>query len=156
VSEQTTYLTREGLKKLQDELEYLRTTKRYEVAERLHAAMDEGDIDENAEYDEAKNEQAFVEGRILTVEAMLKNYVLIDETAKDLDEVSLGSVVTVVEGNEPPEKYHLVGAAEADPTQGRISNESPLGRALIGRRVGDTVQVSAPAGLLTFRIAKIE
>jgi len=156
VSEQTTYLTREGLKKLQDELEYLRTTKRYEVAERLHAAMDEGDIDENAEYDEAKNEQAFVEGRILTVEAMLKNYVLIDETAKDLDEVSLGNVVTVVEGNEPPEKYHLVGAAEADPTQGRISNESPLGRALIGRRVGDTVQVSAPAGLLTFRIAKIE
>ncbi|MGH2593911.1 MAG: transcription elongation factor GreA [Anaerolineae bacterium] len=156
MSEQTTYLTREGLKKLQDELEYLRTTKRYEVAERLHAAMDEGDIDENAEYDEAKNEQAFVEGRILTVEAMLKNYVLIDETAKDLDEVSLGSVVTVVEGNEPPEKYHLVGAAEADPTQGRISNESPLGRALIGRRVGDTVQVSAPAGLLTFRIAKIE
>ncbi len=156
MSEQTTYLTREGLKKLQEELEYLRTTKRYEVAERLHAAMDEGDIDENAEYDEAKNEQAFVEGRILTVEAMLKNYVLIDETAKDHDEVSLGSVVTIVEGSGPLEKYHLVGAAEADPSQGRISNESPLGRSLIGRRVGDTVQVSAPAGLLTFRIVSIE
>ena len=156
MSEQTTYLTREGLKKLQDELEYLRTTKRYEVAERLHAAMDEGDIDENAEYDEAKNEQAFVEGRILTLEAMLKNYVLIEETDKETDEVSLGSVVTVVEGDALPEKYHLVGAAEADPSQGRISNESPLGRSLIGRRVGDTVQVSAPAGLLTFRIAKIE
>jgi transcription elongation factor GreA len=157
VSEQTTYLTREGLKKLQEELEYLRTVKRYEVAERLHAAMDEGDIDENAEYDEAKNEQAFVEGRILTLEAMLKNYVLIEETAKEnTEEVVLGSTVTVVEGDNPPEKYHIVGAAEADPTKGRISNESPLGHALLGRRVGDTVQVSAPAGLLTFRIATIE
>ena len=156
MSEQTTYLTREGLKKLQDELEYLKTVKRQEVADRLHAAMDEGDIDENAEYDEAKNEQAFVEGRILTLEAMLKNYVLIDETAKETDEVMLGSTVTVVEGDNPPEKYHLVGAAEADPSKGRISNESPLGRSLIGRRVGDTVQVSAPAGLLTFRITKIE
>ncbi len=156
MSEQTTYLTREGLKKLQEELEYLKTVKRQEVADRLHAAMDEGDIDENAEYDEAKNEQAFVEGRILTLEAMLKNYVLIDETAKESDEVTLGSTVTVVEGDNPPEKYHLVGAAEADPSQGRISNESPLGRSLIGRRVGDTVQVSAPAGLLTFRISKIE
>lgn len=157
MSEQTTYLTREGLKKLQEELEYLRTVKRYEVAERLHAAMDEGDIDENAEYDEAKNEQAFVEGRILTLEAMLKNYVLIEETAKEnTEEVVLGSTVTVVEGDNPPEKYHIVGAAEADPTKGRISNESPLGHALLGRRVGDTVQVSAPAGLLTFRIATIE
>jgi transcription elongation factor GreA len=156
VSEQTTYLTREGLKKLQDELEYLKTTKRQEVAERLHAAMDEGDIDENAEYDEAKNEQAFVEGRILTLEAMLKNYVLIEDTARDNEEVALGNIVTVEEGDNPEEKYHIVGAAEADPTQGRISNESPLGRALIGRSVGDTVQVSAPAGLLTFRIVKIE
>ena len=156
MSEQTTYLTREGLKKLQDELEYLKTIKRQEVADRLHAAMDEGDIDENAEYDEAKNEQAFVEGRILTVETMLKNYVLIEDHARDIEEASLGSTVTVVEGDNPQEKYHIVGAAEADPTKGRISNESPLGRALIGRRVGDTVQVSAPAGLLTFRILKIE
>ena len=156
MSEQTTYLTREGLKRLQDELEYLKTTKRQEVADRLHAAMDEGDIDENAEYDEAKNEQAFVEGRILTLETMFKNYVLFEDHATDSEEVSLGSTVTVVEGDSPQEKYHLVCAAEADPTQGRISNESPLGRALIGRRVGDTVQVSAPAGLLTFRILKIE
>jgi len=155
VSEQTTYLTREGLKRLQEELEYLKTVKRQEVADRLHAAMDEGDIDENAEYDEAKNEQAFVEGRILTLETMLKNYVLIEDHARDSEEVSLGSTVTVVEGDNPQEKYHIVGAAEADPTRGRISNESPLGRALLGRRVGDTVQVSAPAGLLTFRILKI-
>ncbi|HEY4691770.1 MAG TPA: transcription elongation factor GreA [Anaerolineae bacterium] len=156
MSEQTTYLTRDGLKKLQEELEYLKTVKRQEVADRLHAAMDEGDIDENAEYDEAKNEQAFVEGRILTLESMLKNYVLIEEQTKDNDEVSLGNIVTVIEGDNPTEKYHIVGAAEADPTKGRISNESPLGKALIGRRVGDTVQVSAPAGLLTFRIMKIE
>jgi transcription elongation factor GreA len=156
VAEQSTYLTREGLRKLQDELDFLRTTRRQQVAERLHAAMDEGDIEENAEYDEAKNEQAFVEGRILTLEAMLKNYVLIDETKAEADEVSLGNTVTVKEGDNEAEKYHLVGAAEADPTKGRISNESPLGQALLGRRVGDTVQVSAPAGLLTFRILAIE
>ena len=156
MSEQPTYLTYDGLKKLQDELEYLKTTKRQEVADRLHAAMDEGDIDENAEYDEAKNEQAFVEGRILTLEAMLKNYVLIEEQLREHDEVMLGSTVTVVEADNPAEKYHIVGAAEADPTRGRISNESPLGRALMGRRAGDTVQVSEPAGLLTFRIVKIE
>jgi len=156
VAQQTTYLTREGLRKLQEELDFLRTTRRQQVAERLHAAMDEGDIEENAEYDEAKNEQAFVEGRILTLETMLKNYMLIDESKAEADEVSLGNTVTVREGDDEPEKYHLVGAAEADPTKGRISNESPLGQALLGRRVGDTVQVSAPAGLLTFRILAIE
>lgn len=156
MAEQVTYLTPEGLKKLQDELEHLRTTRRSEVADRLHAAMDEGDIEENAEYDEAKNEQAFVEGRILTIKAILNNYELIDENDVEIDEISLGNTVTVKEGDEESEKYHLVGAAEADPTQGRISNESPLGRALLGRRVGDTVQVSAPAGLLTFRVVNIE
>lgn len=156
MAEQVTYLTPEGLTKLQDELEHLRTTRRAEVADRLHAAMDEGDIEENAEYDEAKNEQAFVEGRILTVKAILNNYELIDENDVEIDEISLGNTVTVKEGDEESEKYHLVGAAEADPTQGRISNESPLGRALLGRRVGDTVQVSAPAGLLTFRVVNIE
>ena len=156
MAEQVTYLTPEGLKKLQDELEHLRTTRRAEVADRLHAAMDEGDIEENAEYDEAKNEQAFVEGRILTIKAILNNYELIDENDVEIDEISLGNTVTVKEGDEESEKYHLVGAAEADPTQGRISNESPLGRALLGRRVGDTVQVSAPAGLLTFRVVNIE
>lgn len=156
MAEQVTYLTPEGLTKLQDELEHLRTTRRSEVADRLHAAMDEGDIEENAEYDEAKNEQAFVEGRILTIKAILNNYELIDENDVEIDEISLGNTVTVKEGDEESEKYHLVGVAEADPTQGRISNESPLGRALLGRRVGDTVQVSAPAGLLTFRVVNIE
>src|SRR5512137_579824 len=118
MSEQPTFLTREGQKKLEDELHYLQTVRRHEVAERLHAAMEEGDIDENAEYDDAKNEQAFVEGRILTLEVMLKNAVLIDEQGASHEEVALGALVTVVEGSNPPEDYHLVGAAEADPTQG--------------------------------------
>jgi transcription elongation factor GreA len=155
MTEQPTFLTREGLKKLEEELQHLQTVRRQEVADRLHAAMEEGDIDENAEYDDAKNEQAFVEGRILTLEGMLKNAVLIDDKAGSNDEVTLGAKVTIIEGNNPPEVYHLVGAAEADPTQGKISNESPLGKALMGRRVGDTVQVNAPAGLLTFRVAAI-
>jgi transcription elongation factor GreA len=155
MTEQPTFLTREGLKKLEEELQYLQTVRRQEVADRLHAAMEEGDIDENAEYDDAKNEQAFVEGRILTLEGMLKNAVLIDDKAGSNDEVTLGAKVTIIEGTNPPEVYHLVGAAEADPTQGKISNESPLGKALMGRRVGDTVQVNAPAGLLTFRVAAI-
>ncbi len=154
--EQKTFLTREGQKKLEEELHHLQTVRRHEVAERLHAAMEEGDIDENAEYDDAKNEQAFVEGRILTLEMMLKNAVIIDEQTTQHEEVTLGAIVTIVEDDNPPEEYHVVGAAEADPTQGKISNESPLGKALMGRRVGDSVQVTAPAGLLTFRVAAIK
>jgi transcription elongation factor GreA len=156
MSEQPTFLTREGQKKLEEELHYLQTVRRHEVADRLHAAMEEGDIDENAEYDDAKNEQAFVEGRILMLENMLKNAVLIDDKHVHHDEVTLGARVTIVEGDSSPEEYHVVGAAEADPTQGKISNESPLGRALMGRRVGDAVQVHAPAGLLTFQITAIK
>ena len=153
-TEQPIYVTRDGLKKLEEELEYLRTIKRAEVAQRLHDAMGEGDIDENAEYDDAKNEQSFVEGRILTLETMIKNAVLIQE-GKHRDQVVLGSTVTIVEEGGEPETYHLVGSAEADPRQGRISNQSPLGRALLGKRVGDTVTVSAPAGVLSFQIIAI-
>lgn len=152
MTDQPTFLTKEGMKKLEEELRNLQTVRRHEVADRLHAAMEEGDIDENAEYDDAKNEQAFVEGRILMLENMFKNTALIDESVKAGDEVLLGCKVTIVEGTGTPEVYHLVGVVEADPTKGKISNESPLGKALMGRRVGDTVQVNAPAGLLTFRI----
>src|SRR5512139_819528 len=106
MSEQPTFLTKEGLKKLEEELLHLQTVRRQEVAERLHAAMEEGDIDENAEYDDAKNEQAFVEGRILTLENMLKNAVLIDEKPVRHDEVTLVAVVTIVEGGNSPEEYH--------------------------------------------------
>ena len=117
--------------------------------------MGEGDIDENAEYDDAKNEQSFVEGRILTLETMIKNAVLIEE-GKRRDQVMLGSTVTIAENGGEPETYHLVGSAEADPRRGRISNESPLGRALLGKRVGDSVTISAPAGTLTFQIIAIQ
>ncbi len=155
MSEQPIYVTRDGLKKLEEELEYLRTVKRAEVAQRLHDAMGEGDIDENAEYDDAKNEQSFVEGRILTLETMIKNAALIEE-GKRRDQVMLGSTVTIAENGGEPETYHLVGSAEADPRRGRISNESPLGRALLGKRVGDSVTISAPAGTLTFQIIAIQ
>ncbi len=150
-----TFLTRDGLKKLEEELEYLRKTKRAEVAERLHNAQEDGELIENAEYEDAKNEQAFTEGRILTIEAMLSNAVIIKED-QHLGVVSLGSKVTVREGTSKPEAYMLVGAAEADPRVGRISNESPLGKALLGRRVGDDVKVSAPAGTLSFRVVAID
>jgi transcription elongation factor GreA len=152
-----TFLTPEGLKKLEEELDYLRTVRRAQVAERLHQALagESGELTENAEYEDAKNEQAFVEGRIATLEAMLSNVVLIkDQGAKGV--VVLGSKITVKENGSKPEVYQLVGAAEADPKAGRISNESPLGKALLGRRVGDDVKVNAPAGTLSFRIIAIE
>jgi transcription elongation factor GreA len=150
-----TFLTREGLKKLEEELEYLRTVRRAQVAERLHNAQEDGELIENAEYEDAKNEQAFVEGRIMTLEAMLSNAVIIRDDGPE-GVVALGSKVTVKESGGKPEVYMLVGAAEANPKEGRISNESPLGRALLGRRVGDEVKVSAPAGVLSFRVVEIE
>src|SRR5512136_1281344 len=157
MSEQT-FLTREGLKKLEEELNYLRTVRRAEVADRLHDAQEDGELIENAEYEDAKNEQAFVEGRILTLESMLSNAVIIkDKSSAQQGQVIIGSKITIKEvGGGKPEMYELVGAAEADPKQGRISNESPLGKALLGRRVGDEVKVNAPAGTLSFRITAIE
>lgn len=150
-----TFLTREGLKKLEEELEHLRTVRRAQVAERLHNAQEDGELIENAEYEDAKNEQAFVEGRILTLEAMLSNAVIIKDNGPD-GVVALGSKITVKENGGRPEVYMLVGAAEASPKEGRISNESPLGRALLGRRVGDEVKVNAPAGTLSFRVVAID
>jgi len=156
MSEQT-FLTREGLKKLEEELNYLRTVRRAEVADRLHDAQEDGELIENAEYEDAKNEQAFVEGRILTLESMLSNAVIIKDKGLGQGQVVIGSKITIKEvGGGKPEIYELVGAAEADPKQGRISNESPLGKALLGRRVGDEVKVNAPAGTLSFRITAID
>jgi transcription elongation factor GreA len=155
MSEQT-FLTREGLKKLEEELNHLRTVRRAEVADRLHNAQEDGELIENAEYEDAKNEQAFVEGRILTLESMLSNAVIIKDKGGH-GVVVIGSKITVKEiGGGRPEAYELVGAAEADPKQGRISNESPLGKALLGRRVGDEVKVNAPAGTLSFRVTAID
>jgi transcription elongation factor GreA len=149
------FLTKQGFLKLQDELEYLRTTKRHEVAERLHEAMEGGELIEDAEYEAAKNEQAFVEGRIQELEILLGNARVIDETEKT-DTVNVGSTVMIQEGDNPVEVYTIVGPAEASPRDGRISNESPLGRAMMEKRAGDTVKVDAPAGSFSVRILKVE
>ena len=155
MAEKPIFLTPEGRAKLEAELEQLKTVRRGEVAERIHAAKEEGDIMENSAYDEAKNEQAFVEGRIMTIEQMLKNAVMID-AARATDIVGLGSYVTVAErGTRHDEVYQIVGSAEADPTRGRISNESPVGRMLLGKRVGDEVQVKIPDGVRHLKITEI-
>jgi transcription elongation factor GreA len=157
MNEEATFLTREGYKKLQEELVYMRKTRRQEVARRLHQALTEGDILENAELEDARNEQAFVEGRILTLENMLGSAVIIEDEEHPQGIVSLGSKVTVVEGEDGvPETYVVVGSAEADPANGHISNESPLGRALMGRQVGEQAEVDAPDGLLVFEILGIQ
>ncbi|MCJ7583975.1 MAG: transcription elongation factor GreA [Anaerolineales bacterium] len=150
----TNFLTREGFQKLQDELEYLRSVKRQEVANRLHEAMEGGELIENAEYEAAKNEQAFVEGRIQELEIILASARVIEESRK-ADIVQVGSTVTIQEDGSKPEKYTIVGAAEANPRAGRISNESPIGRAILNHRAGDEVQVEAPGGMYKVRIVKI-
>ena len=152
----TTFLTKEGYQKLADELEFLRTTKRKEVAERLHEAMEGGELIENAEYEAAKNEQAFVEGRIQEVEIILASARIIDGKNNDPTTVQVGDTVVVKEGNGSPEEYTIVGAAEANPRAGKISNESPLGRALISHQAGDDVIVEAPGGTFKVHVVKIK
>jgi len=149
-----TYLTPEGKRKLEEELEHLTTTKRQELSDRLHAAIRQGDLSENADYIQAKEEQAFVEGRIRDIQRMLRHVELIEEQSGG--EVRIGSTVTVSEdGYDENERFMLVGAAEADPAKGRISNESPLGQALMGKRIGDVVTIQAPKGETVFRIVAI-
>jgi len=138
------------LKKLEEELEYLKTVQRAEVAEWLHNAMAEGEVEENPEYEDAKNEQASVEGRILELETILANAVVI-ENKGPANEVRLGSRVTIVDlGIGDKEQYMIVGSAEADPMNGRISHESPVGRTLLSHKVNDVVEVQAPQGQLKF------
>ena len=149
------YLTRQGFDKLQEELDYLRKTKRQEVAERLHEAMEGGELIEDAEYEAAKNEQAFVEGRIQELEMLLANARVVEEgTQKDV--VGVAARVTIQEEGNDPELFTIVGAAEANPREGRVSNESPLGRALMEHRVGDVVRVDAPQGSFSVKILKVE
>ena len=149
-------LTQEGLAKLEDELEFLKTVRRPQVAERIRQAKELASTQNNAEYDDAKNEQAFVEGRILTLEKMIQDATIIDEQqAHHAKEVQIGSTVTVVEDKDKKQVFTIVGSAEADPKQGKISNESPVGVALLGKRVGDEVQVKVPKGILRFTISKI-
>jgi transcription elongation factor GreA len=152
----TTFLTKEGYEQLQKELEYLRTEKRQEVADRLHEAMEGGELIENAEYEAAKNEQAFVEGRIQELEILLATARIIDESSKT-GIIQVGSKVTLVEdGAAEKEVYIIVGAAEADPRAGKISNESPIGKAILSHVAGDEVDVEAPGGTFKVKIVKVE
>lgn len=152
-----TFLTQEGFDKLQDELNYLRKDKRQEVADRLREASDGEDLIENAEYEAAKNEQAFVEGRIKELEILLATAKIIEDKDKgENDSIQVGSTVTIQEaGMEGKETFTIVGAAEAQPNEGRISNESPLGRALLNHRKGEEVSVKAPDGDYQVKIVKV-
>ena len=157
MAEQKMILTKDGLKKMQDELEHLKSVRRIEVAERIKQARDFGDISENSEYDDAKNEQAFIEGRIQELEQKLRNVEVISEEKKPRNVVTMGCTVVVrdLEFEEDME-YTLVGTAEADPEAMRISNESPVGAAILGQRLGKIVEVQAPIGVIKYKIMKIK
>ncbi|MEL1134795.1 transcription elongation factor GreA [Desulfitobacterium sp. THU1] len=155
MAEKEVILTIEGLKRLEEELELLKTLKRREVAERIKQAIEFGDISENSEYDDAKNEQAFIEGRIITLEKMLRNARVIDDL-EGSEIVALGTTIVLRDkdyGDE--EEYTIVGSAEADPTSNKISNESPVGKAVLGQPKGVIVEVNVPAGILHYEIVDI-
>ena len=155
MAKQTT-VSSEGLKKLQEELEYLKTTKRKEVAEAIKVARGFGDLSENSEYDEAKNEQGLVEARIAEIEAMLKNVKIIDENAIATDRVSVGNRVKVFDETFEEElEYTIVGSSEANPMEYKISDESPIGKALIGAEIGETVKAETPGGETIMKVLEI-
>lgn len=149
-------LTSEGLVKLEDELEQLKTVKRKEVSEKIKVALSFGDLSENSEYDEAKNEQAMVEARISEIEQMFKNVTVLDEDGISTEIVTIGSKVTLLNvARDKVDTYRIVGSTEASPAERRISDESPVGKALLGHKVDDVVDVEAPAGILAFKIVEI-
>ena len=149
-------MTYEGVKKLEDELDYLKTTRRKEVTEKIKVALSFGDLSENSEYDEAKNDQAFLEGRIIQIENMLKNATIVDESEIAKDIVNIGSLVKVKDYEFDEEvEFLIVGSAEADPMENKISNESPIGSALMGKKAGAIVEVQVPDGLNKFEILNI-
>ena len=152
---QRTLVTKEGLEKMKKELDELRSTKRAEIAQRLKAAIAMGDLSENSEYDEAKNAQAFLEGRILQLEQQIRTAQVIEKAAKG--RVDVGSTVLIEDMEEHlQEKVTIVGSTESNPFEGRISNESPVGRALMGAKAGDTVEAEAPNGVLKYKVISIE
>jgi transcription elongation factor GreA len=156
MAEKKYVMTYEGVKKLEEELEYLKTTKRKEITERIKVALGYGDLSENSEYDEAKNDQAFVEGRIMQLENMLKNATVVDETDVSTEIVSVGSIVKVKDYEFDEEvEFTIVGSAEADPMKNRISNESPVGMGLVGKKVGTIVEISVPDGVSKYEILEI-
>jgi transcription elongation factor GreA len=150
-------MTYEGIKKLEEELEYLKTVKRKEITEKIKVALGYGDLSENSEYDEAKNEQAFVEGRIIQLENMLRNASVVDESEIAKDIVSVGAIVRVKDYEfDEIEEYHMVGSAEANPLENKISNESPVGKGFIGKKVGDIIEVVIPDGVSKYEILEIK
>ncbi len=149
-------MTFEGVKKLEEELEFLKTVKRKEITEKIKVALGFGDLSENAEYTEAKNEQAFVEGRIVQLENLLKNADVVDESDAPKGTVNIGSKVKVKDYDlDDTIEYFIVGSAEADPINGKISNESPVGKALMGKKKNDVVEASTPAGMIKMKIMAI-
>ena len=150
------YLTAEGAERLKVELAELKGPAREKLAQRLRTAIQQGDLSENADYIQAKEEQGFLEGRIQELEYLLKNAIIIEDHQGKRDIVDVGANVTIQEEDYPPETFYLVGAKEADPRNGRISNESPIGKAMIGRRVGETAVAETPNGEVRFKILKIE
>lgn len=157
MSDKEVILTQDGLKKLEDELENLKSVKRREVAERIKVAIGYGDISENSEYEDAKNEQAFIEGRIITLEKMLRNARIINSDEINTDAVSIGATV-IVEDLELGDttEYTIVGTAESDPSQNKISNESPVGKAILGKQKGTVVDVNVPSGVIQYKIVEIK
>lgn len=157
MAEKQTILTLEGLKKLEQKLDYLKSVRRREVAERIKQAIEFGDISENSEYEDAKNEQAFIEGEILTLEKALRNAQVIDEGEISTDVVTIGATVLLKDLEFSDElEYTIVGSAEADPAEFKISNESPVGSAILGQKVGSVVEVNVPAGMLKYEILDIK
>lgn len=150
------YLTADGLNKLEQELSELKGPARKSLSKRLKIAIEQGDLSENADYIKAKEDQGFMEGRIQEIEAMLNNYIVIDEKKNIHEKVEIGATITIQEGSDDPETYFLVGSAEADPVNGKISYESPIGSALLDHRVGDKVKVSAPGGEVFLQILEIK
>ncbi len=153
---ETVVLTTKGVKELEEKLEYLKTVRRLEIAEEIKQARAFGDLSENAEYDEAKNEQARIEGEIVTIEKMLRNASVVDEEEVDVQTVNVGAIVRLLDksyGEE--EEYQIVGSAEADLNKSKISNESPVGRALLGKKIGATVKVETPGGVVKYKILDI-
>jgi transcription elongation factor GreA len=152
------FLTKEGFEKLEAELAYLRNEKRKEVAARLHEAAESslGEFVEDPEFEAAKNEQSFVEGRIRELELLLANAKLIKKKKNKNGEIEVGSLVVIKEGRYKPEKYQIVGAAEANPGEGKVSHVSPLGKALLGKKVGDKVEIKAPSGSFTVKVVEVK
>ncbi len=152
---QPTYLSRAGLEKLQAELDHLRSVGRQNAAEKIQQAREKGRVTGNAEYEEAKNELAFTEGRILTLETLVNQAVIIDESQGKRESVDVGATVTVKNQAGQTIKYTITGSAEADPQSGKISNVSPMGKSLLGKKVGEVTEVSAPTGKVKLKILSI-